>query len=250
MSCSIRVALIYGDRDFICNWQGGEAVSFSVAERSPAHAPYYSAGYADIVVNSTYVGGAVRQYGNLSFSRIYEAGHLVPAYQPETAFTVFTRIIQGNDISLGGEIDLSNYMSNGSANATYTTKAPPQAGPTCWVRDLQRKCDPAQKRHILRGEGFLINGVLYDNEDEWKTPPASVSTLAGWPGHAPNAIIGVGSPPSAGGGGESSSTATIPTGVYTATSTPSPKGEASNYCVPRRLGLLMMGFVALMGYCI
>ncbi|KAI4264676.1 MAG: hypothetical protein L6R35_007288, partial [Caloplaca aegaea] len=91
----VWVALVYGDRDYICNWLGGEAVSFSIATQSPAYAPFYSAGYADIVVNSSYVGGAVRQYGNLSFSRIYNAGHLIPAYQPETAFTVFTRIIMG-----------------------------------------------------------------------------------------------------------------------------------------------------------
>lgn len=246
------MALIYGDRDFICNWQGGEAVSLSVADRSPAYAPFQSAGYADIVVNSTYVGGAVRQYGNLSFSRIYNAGHLIPAYQPETAFTVFTRIIQGNDISLGGQIDLSTYKSNGSANATYTTKAPAQAGPTCWIRDLRRKCDPAQRQHILRNEGFIINGVLYDRENEWKTPPASVSTLAGWPGHAPSANIAMGPLPSAGRGDGSSSTTTIPTGVYTATSTPSPsgRGDATRSCTPRSLGLILASFVVLVGYCI
>ena len=248
---SVRVALIYGDRDFICNWQGGEAISFAVADRSPAYATFYSAGYADIVVNSTYVGGAVRQYGNLSFSRVYDAGHLIPAYQPETAFTVFTRIINGNDISLGGQIDLSTYKSNGSPNATYTTKAPPQAGPTCWIRDLQHKCDPAQRQHILREEGHIINGVLYDNEDEWDAPPASVSTLAGWPGHAPSAAIAAGPSQSTGGDGAgSSSTTAIPTGVYTATSTPSPskKGDASSCRIPRNLGLLLMGLAALVGY--
>lgn len=86
----IRVALIYGDADYILNWYGGEAVSLALAQI--AHALYATnfpaAGYAELVVNSTYVGGEVRQYGNLSFTRVYDAGHQVPAYQPETAFQV------------------------------------------------------------------------------------------------------------------------------------------------------------------
>ncbi|KAK1017804.1 hypothetical protein LTR33_019427, partial [Friedmanniomyces endolithicus] len=105
----IRVALIYGDADFICNWYGGEAVSFAIASQlnnypsetsaislnapvstllpSPYAKAFPAAGYADIVVNSSYIGGAVRQYGNLSFSRIYASGHFVPYFQPETAYT-------------------------------------------------------------------------------------------------------------------------------------------------------------------
>ena len=70
----IKVAMVYGDRDFACNWIGGERSSLSI--------PYiYSeqfkqAGYAPIEVNENYVGGQVRQYGNLSFSRVYQAGHM------------------------------------------------------------------------------------------------------------------------------------------------------------------------------
>jgi len=36
---------------------------------------FASAGYADINTNGSYVGGQVRQYGNFSFSRVYQAGH-------------------------------------------------------------------------------------------------------------------------------------------------------------------------------
>ena len=54
----IRVAFIYGDRDYICNWLGGEAVSLALAAEAPAglaasnyavHFP--EAGYAPIVTN-------------------------------------------------------------------------------------------------------------------------------------------------------------------------------------------------------
>ena len=70
----IKVAMVYGDRDYACNWMGGEASSLSI--------PYVyrdqfkQAGYAPIEVNGDYEGGRVRQYGNLSFSRVYQAGHM------------------------------------------------------------------------------------------------------------------------------------------------------------------------------
>ena len=234
LSLGIHVALIYGDRDYLCNWRGGEAISFSIAAQASAYAPFYTAGYADIVVNDTYVGGAVRQYGNLSFSRIYNAGHLIPAYQPETMFTVFTRIISGSDISLGRPADLSTYQSNGTANATYTSKAPPQKKPICWVRDVQAKCTDEQKAKLLAGDGVVINGVLYDDKDDWKSPDASMSTVAGWPGHAPSPIAGTAKAQasrSAGGGTKSANT--FPTGVFTATATPSPsKASASGLRTP------------------
>ena len=219
LSQGVRVALIYGDRDYLCNWLGGQAVSFAIAAASPTYAPFYAAGYADIVVNESYVGGVVRQYGNLSFSRIYNAGHLVPAYQPETAFTVFARIINGNDISLGGTVDLNTYTSNGTANATFTSKAPPQLQPTCWLRDAQAKCSSQQMEQLKAGTGIIINGILYDNEGEWQPPPASVSLAAGYPGVGPASTVPTALPPAPTTGSLTMETE-IPTGVFTATGTP------------------------------
>ncbi|KAL8908058.1 MAG: hypothetical protein Q9207_001037 [Kuettlingeria erythrocarpa] len=221
LSLGVRVALMYGDRDYICNWLGGEAVSFSIAAKSPAHAPFYSAGYADIVVNNSYVGGAVRQYGNLSFSRIYDAGHLIPAYQPETAFTVFTRIIMGTGMSLGEPINLSTYKSNGTANATYTSKAPDSAKPTCWVRNIDGTCTDDQKNKLLKGDGAVINGVFYDRALDWRAPASSVSVQAGYPGTVPPSMSAT-ALLSAGSSGAAKTTQDVATGVYVATSTPSP----------------------------
>ena len=230
LSLGVRIALVYGDRDYICNWFGGEAVSFSIAAQAAGYSPFYSAGYADIVVNTTYVGGAVRQYGNLSFSRIYDAGHLIPAYQPETAFTVFTRIIMGNDISLGEAADLSNYTSNGTANATETSKAPDQLEPTCWVRNIDDTCTSDQKVMLQQGQGVIINGVLYDEASDWKPPPSSISVVAGYPGTYPTSTTTTGPSPTEK-GSSPSTTSVVLTGVFTATSTPSPtalKGAASS----------------------
>lgn len=246
LSLGVRVALIYGDRDYICNWLGGEAVSFSVAAKSPAHAPFYSAGYADIVVNNSYVGGAVRQYGNLSFSRIYDAGHLIPAYQPETAFTVFTRIIMGSGISLGEPIDLSTYKSNGTANATYTSEAPDSAKPICWVRNVNGTCTDDQKNRLLKGDGAVINGVLYDKSSDWRAPAPSVSVQAGYPGTIP-LLMSATSLPSSGPNGAAKTTQDVATGVYVATSTPSPshKGVASKAIAADPILLLLCITIAL-----
>ena len=227
LSMGVRVALIYGDRDFICNWVGGEAVSFSIAAQSPNYSPFYSAGYADIVVNNTYIGGAVRQYGNLSFSRIFDAGHLVPAYQAETAFTVFTRIIMGSDISLGGPVDLSSFSSNGTRNATSTNTVPPTHKPKCYVRNIENSCTDEQKDRIKKGDGNIINGVLYSASSDWKAPASSVAVDVGYPGSIPSTTTKLATP--SGSVLVKTSTSVVLTGVFVATSTPSTtrKGASS-----------------------
>lgn len=74
----VAVSLIYGDADYICNWFGGEAVSLAV--NYTQQAAFNAAGYQPFLVNGVEYG-EVRQYGNYSFLRIYEAGHEVPYYQ-------------------------------------------------------------------------------------------------------------------------------------------------------------------------
>ncbi|KAL8697098.1 MAG: hypothetical protein Q9224_002467 [Gallowayella concinna] len=239
LSLGVRVALIYGDRDYVCNWLGGEAISFAIAAQFPAYSPFYSAGYAPIVVNSTYVGGVVRQYGNLSFSRIYEAGHLVPAYQPETAFTVFSRVILGTDLSFGQPVDLSTYQTNGTGNATYTSKAPDSAEPICWIRNINNTCTNEQRNKILKGEGEVVNGILYDKPSDWQAPASSISVQAGYPGTVPPAMTAT-SLVSSGPGDVATMTNDIPTGVYVATATPSTSRQGlSSHAIRFNLSLLV-----------
>ncbi|KAM0716484.1 hypothetical protein Q7P37_007929 [Cladosporium fusiforme] len=233
LSKGVRVALMYGDADWICNWLGGEAVSLEVAKLvpppppatlpSPDAATYATAfpdsGYAEIVVNSSYVGGAVRQFGNLSFSRIYDAGHLLPYYQPETAFTVFTRIIQGTEISTGDIIDLSSFGSEGPQNATHTNKTPDQPDPTCWIRAWNDTCSPEDTEAMLAGNGVVANGIFYQDDSSISLPLSSVR--AGIPGNPMTSSASQASD-------DTSSSSTVGlTGVYTATNTPSPSEGAA-----------------------
>ncbi len=190
LNSGVRVALIYGDRDYICNWLGGEAVSFAIAGAAgSAYQPWYNAGYAPIVTNGSYIGGVVREFGNLSFSRIYDAGHLVPAYQPETVFTVFSRVIESTDISMGLPADLSTHSSQGDANSTYQNVAPPMAEPICHLRAVNSTCDADQRNMLASNVGVIINGILYDQRADWRAPDPGIFTMAGSPGSPPVSII-------------------------------------------------------------
>ncbi|KAF2659977.1 serine carboxypeptidase [Lophiostoma macrostomum CBS 122681] len=217
LSLGVHVALIYGDADMICNWYGGERVSLELARLTPSYAtPFPAAGYADIVVNSSYVGGVVRQYGNLSFSRIYDAGHMVPAYQPETAFTVFTRIIQGNDIGMGRDEDLSKFSTIGPSVSAHKNNVPEKQDQLCWIRDVNATCSADDIQAIWAGQGVVEHGMWYADESEYS--PTSSSVEAGKPGTLPTTQA---TP-------TGTSTSTALTGVYTASSTPKPPSSGAS----------------------
>ncbi|KAK8062747.1 peptidase S10- serine carboxypeptidase [Apiospora hydei] len=123
----VRVALVYGDADFICNWEGGEAVSLSL--KWPNATAFAKAGYAPFTVaasspnstanNKTY--GDTRQYGGLSFTRVYEAGHIVPYYQPAASLELFRRVLRDRVLAGGGDVLVTpTFESHGPANATAT----------------------------------------------------------------------------------------------------------------------------------
>ncbi|KAI1821045.1 carboxypeptidase S1 [Xylaria intraflava] len=159
----IKVHMIYGDRDYACNWIGGEAVSLAINYTNTDK--FHAAGYTDIVVNDTYVGGQVRQYGNLSFSRVYEAGHEVPSYQPETAHNMFLRALTNKDIATG-KIDTAanpDYSTTGISD-TWAIKDKNLEDPVhyCFLWDVSATCTDEQVQSILDGSAVIVSGVLKD----------------------------------------------------------------------------------------
>lgn len=179
----IRVGLIYGDRDYICHWFGGEAISLELAKAAGGQysTAFPAAGYSPIIVNKSYVGGEVRQFANLSFSRVYQSGHSVPAYQPETAFQIFSRIMSGNSVSTGKPIDLSKYSTDGPANSTTTAKLPKMPDTVCYVRAFLDTCDKDARVLVSNGDGVVINGVLYSSSADWplmSSTPAATKTAS------------------------------------------------------------------------
>jgi len=92
----IEVLVYSGDKDWICNWRGGEA--WTAATRWSGKKEFNDAEYEVWNVNG--VGaGEMRQYGNLHFLRVYEAGHMVPMDQPQNALEMIKRMI-ANDWNL------------------------------------------------------------------------------------------------------------------------------------------------------
>jgi hypothetical protein len=112
------------------------------------------------MVNDSYIGGHVRQYGNLSFSRIFDAGHFVPYYQPEAAFIVFSRVIQGDDISTGHDINLSTFGTKGIQDSSKRrNKLPAIPDHVCWIRDVENSCTSDERVAIGKGKGSVSNGI-------------------------------------------------------------------------------------------
>lgn len=99
------------------NWFGGEAVSLEIDYKNSAE--FRKAGYEKFVVDGTEYG-EVRQYGNFSFMRIYEAGHEVPYYQPKASLEFFRRVLGNLILSDGSEPVTPEYETEGKAEATHT----------------------------------------------------------------------------------------------------------------------------------
>ncbi|OTB00287.1 hypothetical protein M426DRAFT_324430 [Hypoxylon sp. CI-4A] len=239
LDAGVRVGLIYGDRDYICNWLGGEAISLALASAASAATTtttttttnnsstygisFPNAGYAPIIVNDTYVGGAVRQFGNLSFSRVYQAGHFVPAYQPAAAFEIFARVVRGHSVSTGQNVDLGSYGTDGDADATGTLDLPASPANTCWLRDVPGTCTDEQQRAIRNGEGFVVNGALQTGGTASTPLPASTAV-------------------------QTSTTTAQLTGLFTATATPSSianskHGSAVNFVIGGGAAVALMAIV-------
>lgn len=72
LDSGVKVHMVYGDRDYACNWLGGETASLAI--KYSRSEDFKKAGYAPIL-GSEGVGGFVRQFGNFSFSRVFQAGH-------------------------------------------------------------------------------------------------------------------------------------------------------------------------------
>lgn len=122
VSSGVRVGLFYGDADYICNWFGGQAISLAL---NYTHSKEFAAAGYEPFVWGDQQYGETREYGNFSFTRIYEAGHEVPYYQPAAALTMFDRMLSGVDIPTGLEKVTAQLASNGTANTTHTASFVP-----------------------------------------------------------------------------------------------------------------------------
>ncbi|PYH92089.1 putative carboxypeptidase S1 [Aspergillus ellipticus CBS 707.79] len=91
----INVLLWAGDADWICNWVGGYGVANAV--EFPEQDAFRNATLQSYTVNGT-ERGTFKAAGNFTFVRVFEAGHEVAYYQPETALQIFDQMIGQNPI--------------------------------------------------------------------------------------------------------------------------------------------------------
>ncbi|KAF4466567.1 carboxypeptidase [Fusarium albosuccineum] len=156
----INVAFVYGDRDYQCNWMGAETVSLTVDY--PSASDFRAAGYEDIVTNSSYRGGLVRQHGSFSFSQVFDIGHAIAFYQPEKTYRTFQRAMFGKDVATG-ETDIDNEYSTEGPSEVWSIKTKaPKTSPenVCYTYHAFRSCTDEQRRALADGTAVVENFVV------------------------------------------------------------------------------------------
>lgn len=144
-----------------CPWIGAEQLS--LAANWTGAAAYRQSGYEEIHVNSTYVGGVAKQHGLLSFSRVFQAGHDVSWYQPETSFQIFNRAIFGRDIptgkkNLGRHRHAAKWSTKGPSSAYSWKERLPESPPVeCYMYDITTTCAENQVSITLENKDSEMN---------------------------------------------------------------------------------------------
>ncbi|KAH8596918.1 Alpha/Beta hydrolase protein [Bisporella sp. PMI_857] len=169
----VKVAGMYGDRDWACNWIGGEravhAVDYSSKEQ------FKNAGYEPIIYGANNdIGGNVKQFGNFSFSRVYQAGHEVPSYQGEVSYEIFMRATFGKDITTG-IYDVTDYYTTIGPSSVFNIKneVPDWPESKCYIL-APDTCTAEQYEQVLNGtvkvKDFIVTeyGVKVDQEEGMK----------------------------------------------------------------------------------
>jgi hypothetical protein len=85
---------------------------------------FNAAGYAPFMVDGKQYG-ETREYGNFSFTRVYESGHEVPYYQPVAALQLFNRTVFGWDIPTGKKKITATMGTKGKPDTTHTNSFVP-----------------------------------------------------------------------------------------------------------------------------
>jgi len=142
-------------------------------ENASLHIPFQGAksftnsGYADIVTNSSYNGGLVREHGGLSFSRVYQAGHSAGAFQPETVSRIFERAMFRKDVATG-KVELTgevNYQSKGKTDVrNVRNNLPAPIDSVCYVLQPADTCTEEQKAALVNSTAETKDWVVASPE--------------------------------------------------------------------------------------
>jgi carboxypeptidase C (cathepsin A) len=131
LDSGVKVHMMYGDRDYACNWLGGQAASLAIPYARAAD--FAEAGYAPLTTPNG-IDGMTRQLGNFSFTRVFQSGHEVPSYQPVAAYEIFQRATFGRDIATGLIPVFDELVTIGPRDTFFIKNVPPEMPePKCYV---------------------------------------------------------------------------------------------------------------------
>ncbi|TKA68290.1 hypothetical protein B0A55_04291 [Friedmanniomyces simplex] len=142
----------------------GAPVNFTQNSNLVSNARFRDAGYEYIHTNHSYSGGVVRQNGNLSFSRVFDSGHDVAAYQPETNFQIFNRAVFNKDIATGRlptNGRFNDYSTTGpSSSFSIKNKLPDIPDPICYLFSASSSCTLDQFLALQNGSATVVDFVV------------------------------------------------------------------------------------------
>lgn len=148
LDAGVKVHMMYGDRDYPCNWVGGEAASLAVPYSKADE--FAAAGYVPLITSDG-VKGMTRQYGNFSFTRVFQAGHEVPAYQGEAAYEIFNRATFGLDVPTGTFVTDDEFGTVGPSDVwNIKGLSPTPQEPRCYIL-TPRTCVPKLWDSVVKG---------------------------------------------------------------------------------------------------
>ncbi|KAH7128376.1 Alpha/Beta hydrolase protein [Dendryphion nanum] len=156
-----KIALVFGDRDYRCNWLGGEAISLAMSY--PAAPQFRAAGYQYIGTNSNARAGVVRQHDKVSFSRVFDAGHAVGAYQPEAVSEIFDRVMFDGEVATGREHTANNtkFTSTGPASSFHMKNTAPKSPKNeCYLWLAYLTCTKEELAALANGTAVVENFIL------------------------------------------------------------------------------------------
>ncbi|KAK0620974.1 carboxypeptidase C [Immersiella caudata] len=162
----VKVHMVYGDSDYACNWLGGETASLSIPHSH--HSSFSSAGYTPLLIPSSPERsyGLTRQHSNLSFTRVFNAGHEVPSYQPQAAYEIFMRATRNVDIATGTIPVTGELKTEGRKNVRgVKVKRGKEVKPRCYVLKRQT-CTDEVWEGVVNGTVEVRDWFVVGDEEE------------------------------------------------------------------------------------
>ncbi|KAI0864747.1 carboxypeptidase S1 [Xylaria cubensis] len=155
----VKVHLMYGDRDYACNWVGGEAASLAVPWSRAAE--FAEAGYTPLISEEGF-SGMTRQVGNFTFNVVFQAGHEVPSYTPVAAHVIFTRATFNRDIATG-LVPLTDEVVTVGPKEVWVRNTPPERPqPRCYVLKPVT-CVPEVWKKVVEGTAVVRDWFVVDD---------------------------------------------------------------------------------------